>query len=263
MDFQGKGLALSQLGIDNATRPIGVSPAELWTVLKVETSGCGFLPDRRPVILFERHVFHRLTQGQFDDGDISDATPGGYGATGAHQFDRLTRAIAMDRGAALQSASWGMGQIMGENHTRAGFADVEIMVSNIVGSEDNQLIPVASFLRSTGLAVALSKHDWQSFARGYNGPHFAANHYDTRLAAVFAALTLHGVPDLTVRASQLYLTYLGFNPGPVDGVMGAKTMAAVQGFCIGAGRSTINTIDDVFVQALLDALDGQAKAATT
>src|SRR6266404_5494739 len=119
MDFQGKGLALSQLGIDNATRPIGVSPAELWTVLQVETSGCGFLPDRRPVILFERHIFHRLTGGLFDDGDISDPTPGGYGATGSHQLDRLAQAIALDRNAALQSASWGIGQIMGQNYARA------------------------------------------------------------------------------------------------------------------------------------------------
>src|SRR5262249_21522773 len=53
---------------------------ELWTVLNVETSGCGSLSDRRPQILYERHVFHRLTGGRFDDGDLSDSASGGYGA---------------------------------------------------------------------------------------------------------------------------------------------------------------------------------------
>src|SRR5204863_9082982 len=32
----------------------------------VETSGCGYLPDRRPKILFERHVFSRLTEHRYD-----------------------------------------------------------------------------------------------------------------------------------------------------------------------------------------------------
>jgi hypothetical protein len=31
----------------------------LWSVVVVETSGCGFLPDRRPRILFERRILVR------------------------------------------------------------------------------------------------------------------------------------------------------------------------------------------------------------
>jgi len=81
---------------------------EIWSVLGVETSGCGFLPDRWPKLLFERHIFHRLTGGRFDaeDPDVSQPTPGGYGRSGAHQYNRLAAAaIALNRGAALQSAS--------------------------------------------------------------------------------------------------------------------------------------------------------------
>src|SRR5437764_10425590 len=109
--FQGDSQALSRTGLDSVANRVGVQAAEIWTVLAVETSGCGYLPDRRPQILFERHIFHRLTNGQFDDGDISDPTPGGYGPPGAHQYDRLARAIAKNRNAALQSASWGVAQI--------------------------------------------------------------------------------------------------------------------------------------------------------
>src|SRR5579885_2614771 len=132
LPFQGTALALSSEGLAEAASKMGVFATEIWTVLAVETSGCGYLPDRRPQILFERHIFHRLTQGRFDtNGDISSATPGGYGASGAHQYDRLASAIACDREAALQSASWGIGQIMGENFAAAGFRNVENMVTAV------------------------------------------------------------------------------------------------------------------------------------
>src|SRR5579859_7176011 len=110
--FQGTAHAMSSDGLSSAAGLVGTHAAELFTVPTVETMGCGFLPDRRPQILYERHIFSRLTGGAFDDGDISDPTPGGYGASGAHQYDRLNAAIAKNRAAALQSASWGIGQVM-------------------------------------------------------------------------------------------------------------------------------------------------------
>src|ERR1700736_6171754 len=116
LPFQGSAFGLTPDGLASVGSGLGVHAPEIWTVLTVETSGCRFLPDRRPQIFFERHIFHRLTQGRFDDGDISDPTPGGYGPRGAQQYDRLSKAIAKDRVSALQSASWGIGQIMGQNY---------------------------------------------------------------------------------------------------------------------------------------------------
>ena len=127
--FQGTALALSSEGLAAVAGSLGVHAPEIWAVLAVETKGCGYLPDRRPQILYERHIFHRLTRGQFDDGDISDRSPGGYGPTGPHQYERLAAAIEKDRAAALQSVSWGLGQIMGENFVAAGFQNVEDMVT--------------------------------------------------------------------------------------------------------------------------------------
>src|SRR5258706_215377 len=103
MEFVGQTRPLSTEGITAATDTLSVAPAEVWTVMAVETKGCGFLPDRRPQILYERHIFHRLTGGRFDDGDISFSSSGGYGPGGAHQYERLSRAIAFDRNAGLQS----------------------------------------------------------------------------------------------------------------------------------------------------------------
>lgn len=76
LPFQGNAAALSIDGLTKVAGDLAVYAAEIWAILAVETSGCGYLPDRRPQILFERHIFHRLTNGEFDDGLVSDASPG-------------------------------------------------------------------------------------------------------------------------------------------------------------------------------------------
>ncbi len=177
VEFAGPGLPLTQRGIDAATTALDVEPAALWAVLAVETSGCGFLADRRPKILFERHVFSRLTAHRYDadDPDVSQPTAGGYGPSGAYQYGRLMAAIQLDRAAALQSASWGLAQIMGENHDASGFAGVEEMVAAMVASEDQQLAAMAAYLRTRLMGELLQRHDWSGFARLYNGPNYAAH----------------------------------------------------------------------------------------
>src|SRR6266478_4409052 len=140
--FQGTALALSSNGLAAVANSLGVHAPEIWAVLAVETSGCGFLPDRRPQILYERHIFHRLTQGRYDDGDISDPSPGGYGPRGAQQYDRLAKAMAKDTSSAQQSASWGIGQIMGENYRSAGFRNVEDLVAAMCPSQHDHHAPL-------------------------------------------------------------------------------------------------------------------------
>jgi hypothetical protein len=254
LPFQGNAAAMSNDGLATVASNLGVFAPEIWTVLAVETSGCGYLPDRRPQILFERHIFHRLTNGQYDDRDISDPTPGGYGPRGAPQYDRLALAISKDRTAALQSASWGIGQIMGMNYARAGFQNVEDMVAAMSDSEDQQLTAIGNFLTCTGLARSLQAHDWASFARGYNGPNYAINRYDVRLNSEYQKYSAGAVPDLSVRAAQLYLTYLGFHPGPIDGVAGEHTLAALAEFQTENGIQQTTTIDTGCVAQLQDAL---------
>ena len=66
VDFKGTALPLDKAGIAQAIDRMGIGEAELWTVITVETRGCGFLPDRRPKILFERHIFSHETSNRFD-----------------------------------------------------------------------------------------------------------------------------------------------------------------------------------------------------
>ena len=114
MNFQSQGHPLSDEGLDQVCSALAVAAPQVWAVLAVETHGFGFLQDRRPQILFERHIFHKLTNGRYDarNADISNGKAGGY--TGdAGEYARLEKALRLDREAALQSASWGIGQVMG------------------------------------------------------------------------------------------------------------------------------------------------------
>src|ERR1700723_3384600 len=104
----GKGTPIGDADFQAAVTALGGDTASLWSLVVVETNGFGFLSDRRPQILFERHIFHRLTGGKFDQAypDISSATPGGYSG-GAAEYLRLQRALTLAERSALSSASWG------------------------------------------------------------------------------------------------------------------------------------------------------------
>ena len=254
--FEGSGKSLSKIGLQQSADPIGIALPALWAVTTVETKGCGFLPDRRPQILFERHKFHERTGGKFDTKapDLSNSVPGGYGVGGAFQYDRLERAIKLDRTAALESTSWGMGQIMGFNATDIGFADVEAMVDAMCESEDAQLNAVASFINHNKLSPYLQQNDWGNFARHYNGPSYQTNHYDTKLASAAARYRMGPLPDLQVRAAQLYLTYLGFEPGTVDGWFGRQTQSALISFQQYHGLEASGHLDEATGTALEEAV---------
>lgn len=227
MNMQGQGRPLSNSGMEDVCNTLGVSEPEIWAVLTVETQGFGFLKNRRPRILFERHIFHRLTDGKHDQGNgsISNSKPGGY-LGGAAEYDRLDAAITLDREAALKSASWGIGQVMGFNYEVAGYRGVDAMVDAMVTDENAQILAMARFIKGNNLAGALQRKNWVAFARGYNGPGFKQNDYDTRLAAAHAKYQIT-VPDLALRTAQAALLFLGFEPGPVDGLRGRRTRSGL------------------------------------
>jgi hypothetical protein len=229
-EFSGTGLPLSPEGLAAVTDKLGVYAAEIWAVLTVETRGCGFLADRRPLILFERHVFRKETRGKFDKvaPEVSQPTPGGYDSRAGGEYKRLGRAIQLDRTAALRSASWGIGQVMGFNAQGAGYPDVETFVAAMCESENAQLAAMAGEIVSNRLDGALRSHDWPSFARGYNGSQYARNQYDTRLMAAYHKFAMGILPDVTLRQAQICLLYLGYDPGPVDGVTGRRTRSALE-----------------------------------
>jgi N-acetylmuramidase/Putative peptidoglycan binding domain len=250
--FEGEGRPLSEAGLAEVAGKLGAGLPALWAVMTVETRGCGFMSDRRPVILYERHIFHRRTNGKFDDAapDISHAAAGGYGARGDHQYERLARAIALDRTAALESTSWGLGQVMGFNAADVGFRDVEAMVAAMSQSEDLQFQAMAGFIAGNNLSSFLQQGDWAGFAYRYNGTDYQKNAYDTKLAKAHARYATGPLPSVAVRAAQLFLTYLDYAPGGVDGWFGTRTQNALIKFQRDKGLSASGRLDATTLSAI-------------
>jgi N-acetylmuramidase-like protein/putative peptidoglycan binding protein len=252
MEFAGNAVPLSQPGLNRIMGLLGVGAAEIWTVVAVETRGCGFLADRRPRILFERHIFHQRTNGAHDTSNpaLSSALAGGY-LGGEEEYDRLHEAMKLDRDAALKSTSWGLGQVMGFNSMLAGYVSVDLMVKDMVDREDAQLTAMANFLKARRLDAALASHDWTQFAKGYNGAEFKRNQYDTRLASAYRAFAEGPLPDLSVRQAQTLLMYLGLDPGAIDGLIGKRTRSAIVRFREEHGLRLSDDIDDEFLASLV------------
>jgi hypothetical protein len=231
MKFAKSGLPMTAKGIGRVCEMLDVGEAEIWAVLTVETSGFGFLPDRRPRILYERHIFSRRTDRTHDTKhpDISSRKPGGYIGGGA-EYDRLKKATKLDEVEALKSASWGLPQVMGFNHRVVGFDTVEVMVDAMVESEDRHLEALGQFIMGNPKCrIGIQRRDWGTFAACYNGPDFRRNDYDNRLAAAYEK-NKRSLPDIGLRAAQVALTYLGYKPGPVDGLRGRRTRGALVEF---------------------------------
>lgn len=237
LEFSGPATRFNDEAIEQAAKKIGCPVAAVRAVIDVESRG-GFLADGRPKILFERHYFSRLTKGKFDKSnpDISATKWGGYKG-GAAEYDRLGRAIKLDRDAALRSASWGAFQIMGDNFKMCGFSNAEDFVKAMVAGEPEQLDAFVQFVKKSGLDDELGRLDWAGFARGYNGPAYKANSYDEKLSAAYRLHSLGGdrasspLPVLKMGDSgedvKKLQTALGI---AADGDFGPMTKSAVVAF---------------------------------
>ena len=238
MLFAQKGFPLSVDDFSAATKTIAITDAAMWAVIEVETAGVGFLESRKPIILFERHKFSHKTQGKWDQShpDISNPQWGGYGPAGEHQYIRLNEALNLNEDAALASASWGVGQVMGEHWQDLGYDSIQHFVGEMCASEGGQLKAMSQFIQKNRLAAPLARGDWTDFARSYNGPAFEQNQYDLKLKQHYEKLLVGPLPDLRLRTCQLNLTYLSksvsptLSPGGVDGWMGRRTRSAIQAF---------------------------------
>jgi hypothetical protein len=201
-EFKGEGTPLCDADFAEAAERLGCAIAALRAVAQVESAGAGFLPDCRPKLLFERHVFHARTGGKYSAVHAAVSSPqrGGY-LGGTREYDRLHAAIELDRKAALESASWGKFQIMGFNYSLAGHTNVECFVEAMVSGEPAQLAAFVAFIRACKLDGALIRGDWASFARGYNGSAYAENAYDRKMAQAYAAFAGEG--ECTAKALPL------------------------------------------------------------
>jgi hypothetical protein len=156
--------------------------------------GSGFNADNTPIILFERHVMRQrlIANDQLKTvdtmmvkrPDLCSKISGGYGLYSA-QHDRLNAATQYHRASALESASWGLGQVMGYHWESLGYASLQAFVNAMYKDEASQLDAMCRYIKVNGLINALKNKDWKAFARGYNGVAYAKNSYDIKLANAY------------------------------------------------------------------------------
>lgn len=181
---------------------LGCDVAAIRAVAQVEAGSQGAFistgPNAgRPTILFEPHIFDRLTNGRFRDAKdplLSGPSavlsrerwaPGTYGPFSA-QYARFNAAAQLNRQAAIKATSWGLFQILGENYKRCGFEGPEDFVGAMYRDVDAHLLAFTHFIESDkGLRQALIAHNWVTFARIYNGPGYRRNSYDSKLVAAY------------------------------------------------------------------------------
>jgi hypothetical protein len=190
--------ALTPTDYRSAAQSLQCEIAALRAVAEVEAPMGGFLADGRLRVLFEGHVFHRQTGGKFAESHPTLCFPKwtrehyarGKDADerGAGELARLEAAMALDRRAALCSASYGKFQIMGLNHRSCAYPDVDSFYNGMRIDEQAQLDAFCHFIKANGMVQALRDLDWTKFARLYNGPGFRSNDYDGKLASAYQNL---------------------------------------------------------------------------
>jgi N-acetylmuramidase len=186
---------LTDADFARAAKELNVEVAAIRAVAEVESAGAGILADGRPAILYEAHVFHKETGGKHanakDRRGVKLSSPTWdrslYGATGAAQHNRYEDARALNADAANKACSWGMFQILGQNHKACGFDNSQNFVDAMwTGGAPAHLDAFVKFIQANKLDGALRAKNWAAFAKGYNGPAYAQNQYDKKMASAYA-----------------------------------------------------------------------------
>lgn len=235
--------------IEKIAKRLGIEPAALAAVAHIESglkTHAKVGGRAEPLIRFEGHYFDRRLSGAEREearrGGLASPEAGAIAnpASQSARWSLLARAARIDRRAAYESVSWGIGQVMGAHWAWLGYASVDALVDEARSGTAGQLNLMARYIDKAGLADALRQRDWAAFARGYNGPGFRKNGYDRKLAKAYTrysrdnvgtpyTLLRRGMRGDAVRNLQILLNGHGFCLR-IDGVFGPQTEGAVRRF---------------------------------
>lgn len=163
---------------------LGITPKQLNAIATVESRGGGFDVRGRPKILYERHIFHRLTNGAHSVALFSNPASGGY----SHDsWDKLTQALGKDVDAAIMACSWGAFQVMGMHWAHLGYHSAIDMAHGMVVTERAHYEALSRFIRANGLTdaarrISANAETNRAFARGYNGSAYERRGYHRKLS---------------------------------------------------------------------------------
>jgi hypothetical protein len=189
-------LKLNEDEIESAARKLVVDTPKIHAVLEVESAGSGFLADGRVRVQYEPHVMYKRLKERYGERRAEMALvmfptlvakkAGSYQSGDKEDRDMNEAAKAIDRDCALESASWGLFQIMGYHWRFMGYSTLQEFVNAMYRSEADHLDAFCRFVsKQPAMLKMLQQGNWASFAKIYNGPGYALNHYDTKLAAAY------------------------------------------------------------------------------
>lgn len=199
----------------------------------------------RPAIRFEGHYFFRYLKGKpalarAVDLGLANPVAGAVRNPSSYRgrYDLFNRAAAIDMEAAIMSTSWGWGQVMGAHFRLLGFDSARRMV-DAAQSLKGQSELVAGFLRAKRLIGDLNALPNRAaatrFAVVYNGPGHARNKYVPRLIDAFHKINTGSAHLSGMIDAQRMLKSLGYDPGPIDGILGMRSRSAVSKFQMASG----------------------------
>jgi len=186
--FKGRAKKLDDVDLPRIGARIGVGEDELHAFMEVEAAGSGFDGQGRPKMLFEPHVFYRNLTGSKRAAAVQNGLAYAKWKAGNYPKDsypRLEKAIEIDETAALKAASWGLGQVLGENHKMLGYETPQAMVLAFMDDEEKHVDGMVDFLISAGIDDDLRAHHWATIARVYNGPGYKTHNYDGRMHSAY------------------------------------------------------------------------------
>ena len=178
-----------------AGREHDLDPAALAAIAQTESGG--IVTTRinghdEPLIRFEGHYFDKrlspADQAKARALKLSSPKAGAIRnpATQVARWQLLQQATQINRDAAYESTSWGVGQVMGAHWHWLGYPSVIEMAETVRQSVQQQIELMCRFLTYSHLRDALNNRDWQKIAYNYNGPLYAKNQYDRKLAQAYA-----------------------------------------------------------------------------
>lgn len=225
-----------------AAAKIGVDVPTIKAIAEVESNGVTHWPGGQVPILFEAHWFGKLTGYAYNlsHPDISCNTweeARRLYVGGPAEYNRLTKAKAINTEAALQSASWGAFQVMGFNWRKLGYSSVQDFVSSVQTS-DGQLDAFIRYIETDPSQPAnLRAKNWRPFVRFYNGDG-QVEEYTAKIAEAYekwAAPSISSIlpflPYMSKGAKGGDVAKLQVKLGlTVDGDFGPMTEAAVKSF---------------------------------
>jgi len=186
--FDAEALA----GIKSEARRLDVPWQALAAVAQVESAGRPLWEGLCPIRI-EGHYFDRRLSGAMrDSARASGLSHPEWGQVKnprsmVERYAQLADMMQLDADAAIESCSWGLGQVMGAHWEKLGYASPRALADEAQTGVAGQVRLMGRFIEVEGLAEPLRRQDWHAFAAAYNGSAYAEHDYHGRMAAAYDA----------------------------------------------------------------------------